>query len=41
MSGGKLIAFSIILFIELIPFLGDICPSWTIFVILELVQGEI
>ena len=33
--------FVISLIIELIPFLGDICPSWTIFVIFELVQGEI
>ena len=35
------IKFIIALIIELIPFLGDIVPSWTIFVIFELIQGEI
>ena len=39
--GLSAIRFVIASIIELIPFLGDICPSWTIFVILELVQGEI
>lgn len=35
------IRFVATLIIELIPFLGDIMPGWTIFVIFELVQGEI
>ncbi|MDO8486583.1 MAG: hypothetical protein Q7S77_02725 [Candidatus Staskawiczbacteria bacterium] len=35
------VRFIITLIIELIPFLGDILPGWTIFVIFELVQGEI
>jgi len=39
--GLSAIKFIITSIIELIPFLGDIIPSWTIFVILELLQGEI
>lgn len=39
--GLSAIRFIIASIVELIPFLGDICPSWTIFVIFELVQGEI
>jgi len=39
--GLSAIRFIITLIVELVPFLGDISPSWTIFVIFELVQGEI
>src|SRR3989344_6980048 len=39
--GLSAIRFIITLLVELVPFLGDILPGWTIFVIFELVQGEI
>jgi len=42
MSMGVGIAFTIItIIVEIIPFLGDIAPTWTVRVIVELAQGEI
>jgi len=38
--GLSAIRFIIALIVELIPFLGDIMPSWTLLVISELVSGE-
>ncbi|MBI1866542.1 MAG: hypothetical protein HY005_02275 [Candidatus Staskawiczbacteria bacterium] len=39
--GLSAVRFIISSLVELVPFLGDITPGWTIFVIFELVQGEI
>lgn len=36
-----IIAFIISAIVELIPFLGDIMPGWTFFVIRELIMGEL
>jgi hypothetical protein len=38
--GLSAIRFIVALIIELIPFLGDIMPSWTLLVLSELVSGE-
>ena len=39
--GLSLIRFVITAIIELIPFVGDLMPCWTIFVISEFIEGEI
>jgi len=39
--GLSAVKFIVILILELIPFFGDILPGWTLFVIFELIQGEI
>ena len=39
--GLNIIRFMITLFIEVIPYLGDIFPGWTFFVIFTLIEGEI
>ncbi len=39
--GLSLVRFGISTVIELIPFLGDIFPSWTLLVIFEIISGEI
>ncbi|MEK7664619.1 MAG: hypothetical protein AAB361_00580, partial [Patescibacteria group bacterium] len=38
--GLSAIRFIISFIVELLPFLGDILPSWTFLVITELVTGE-
>lgn len=39
--GLSIIRFVLSLIIELIPFLGDIMPTWTLLVISELITGEL
>ncbi|MDP2741522.1 MAG: hypothetical protein Q8O66_02475 [bacterium] len=38
--GLGVVRFIIALLVELVPFLGDIMPGWTFFVISELISGE-
>ena len=40
-GGLGIVRFIIANLIELIPFIGDIVPSWTLLVIFELIQGEL
>lgn len=39
--GLSVIRFIVTFLIEVIPFLGDIFPGWTFFVIITLVEGEV